>query len=372
MAQRYPVLVIGGYDPLGQLISNRLAQEDSIHLFIAGHSERRAKTWAQQLSYQYPDAKIMALSLNVHDPKLADILTATGVKLVLQASGHFAQQMTYPVVQACLKSKIHYIDLASHRDYVVNIQQFNAVAEANQLLITSGAGLFPAMSSAVIAEFRRRFVQMDQIKIHASFGQDSGDGQDYLTPCGQAFEVWRNQNWETSHIGQDMHCERYPYPIGKRWMGLVNPPDLTLLPHYYPEAHTITAHASQGALLYPWSCYLKSWLRRYHLTGDWLKLPALPGWRSPWLWFGSDRSAIQISVNGYNRHGKRIQSTWYLLAAGQDTLHAMIIPALVLTQKIARQEIAQYGAFPCVNLIPLEEMTALFGHYNIQQTYRNH
>src|SRR5689334_17418702 len=117
MAKR--VLLVGGYGNFGKFIAKRLAREAAITLIIAGRSANKAQRLAEELNTEWAALDIrMDLDLAWERIK-PDILVHT--------SGPF-QEQGYEVAEACIRNRVHYVDLADGRDFVTNIERLDEKA----------------------------------------------------------------------------------------------------------------------------------------------------------------------------------------------------------------------------------------------------
>jgi short subunit dehydrogenase-like uncharacterized protein len=139
------VLVIGGYGNFGGLIARRISREPGIDLVIAGRSEQKARTVADAIG-----AKWLIIDL----PRTLDAaLDSAKPDIIIHTSGPF-QTQGYEVAEACIRHRSHYIDLADGRDFVAKIGQLDEPAKTAGILIISGASTVPALSSAIIDQYR--------------------------------------------------------------------------------------------------------------------------------------------------------------------------------------------------------------------------
>jgi short subunit dehydrogenase-like uncharacterized protein len=115
---------------------------------IAGRDGSKAKTLATQLGL---DAQ-MGLTIDAHDPQLAQQLIDLQVDTVVHAAGPF-QGQDYAVAEAAITAGANYIDLADGREFVAGIGKLDAQAKARGVLVTSGASSLPALSSAVVDRY---------------------------------------------------------------------------------------------------------------------------------------------------------------------------------------------------------------------------
>ena len=354
-------LILGGYGNFGSYICKALCKDSDIHLLIAGRNMAKARRFVSELGL--PEAQAVQLDANGSD--LARQLRALQVNVLVHTAGPF-QGQNYHVAQACLDAGCHYIDLADGRDFVVGIRQLDAQAAEAGVLVTSGASSVPALSSAVVERFLPEFSQLKSIR-HAIASGAKTPGlatmRAVLGYCGKPFSRWESGGWKRVYGWQDLHRRHYPDPIGSRWLGSCDVPDLALFPERYQGVENVTFHAGLGIPLSHLSTWALSWLVRWKL------IPNLASWARVLQWFsqrleviGTRNSAMHVELTGIGHDGKPLQHTWHVLAFQNHGPNIPCGAAIALVRKLARGQMKTAGAMPCVGLVTLDEyMDALAG-----------
>ena len=132
MAERYPILVLGGYGVFGSRICRRLARDPGIRLIIAGRSAANAESMANAICTEIPEAEALGIAVDMNEG-LVDALKNHKPKLVIQTVGPF-QGQGYNVVERCIDHGVHYLDLADDRAFVANFDQFDAAEKSARSL----------------------------------------------------------------------------------------------------------------------------------------------------------------------------------------------------------------------------------------------
>jgi hypothetical protein len=360
------VLVLGGYGNFGRLIVRELARDIGLEVIIAGRDGGAAQRLAAALRADH-GARMEAAMLDIHAPDLAAQLAALTPDLVIHTCGPF-QGRDYRVANAAMDAGAHYADLADARDYVAGITALDAKARACDRLVVAGASTVPGLSAAVIDRFRGEFDAVHEIDIGVSPGNRAPRGTAtvaaILSYVGRPFLVWKNGQWCTASGWQGLRRQRYPGPIGARWLGNCDVPDLTLFPPRYAGMRTLRFGAGLELGFLHLGLWLLSWPVRWHL------LPRLDRWTrtlkriSDWfLSRGSDAGAMHVSLRGTGTDGKPLKLTWTLIAGSGHGPQVPATAAVVLARKIASGQLAARGATPCLDLITLDEYLAgLAGH----------
>lgn len=354
------VLVLGGYGNFGSYICHALCNDVGIRLLIAGRNPDKARRLAIELGL----AETQAVRVDGDSPDLAEQLTALGVDTLIHTAGPF-QGQDYHVARACIAAGCNYIDLADGRSFVAGITQLDAAAREAGVLVTSGASSVPALSSAVVDHFLSEFSRLESIR-HAIASGAKTPGlatmQAVLGYCGKAFTRFQGGRWLMVYGWQDLHRRVYPVPIGNRWLGSCDVPDLELFPVRYPDVHTVTFHAGLGVLISHLATWGLSWLVRWRL------IPDLAAWARPLQWLsrrleavGTPNSAMHVELTGVGHDGRPLQLTWHILAYRNHGPNIPCGAAIALTRKLTDGQVA-IGATPCIGLLTLDEyLDALAG-----------
>ena len=362
----HTVLVLGGYGNFGAHISRALAKDENVRFLVAGRNAFKAKQFTSQLDL--PDDRGVQLNAAVTD--MARQLRALGVNTLIHCAGPF-QGQDYRVARACIEAGCHYIDLADARDFVSGIAELDEAARAAGLLLVSGASSLPALSAAVVDRFLPEFLRLDSIR-HSIVTGDKTPGlatlRAVLAYCGKPFKRWQYGRWQTVYGWQGLHRRRYPDPVGWRWLGNCDVPDLALLPLRYPQVKNVVFHAGLGVPFSHLTTWALSWLVRWGLIGN------LAGWAKPLQWIsrkleliGPRSSAMHVELVGLDHKKQRLTRTWHLLASTHDGPRIPCGAAIALTRKLVRGERLPSGAMPCVGLLTLDEYLETLTGLDIRQ-----
>ncbi len=364
----HTVLVLGGYGNFGSYICRALAQDENIHLLIGGRSLEKAQRFAAEIGLperrgQYIDAEVTTL---------ASELRGQGVHTVIHTAGPF-QEQDYRVAQACIEAGCNYIDLADARDFVAGISALDYAARTAEVLVVSGASTLPALSSAVVDILKPEFRRIDAIRLGIVSGAKTpglATVRAVLGYCGKPFTRLQDGLRQGVHGWQGLHLRRYPPPIGRRWLGNCDVPDLVLFPQRYPDVRNVSFHAGLGVPLAHLATWGMSWLVRRGLV------ESVQPWAKPLHWLsrlleplGARHSAMHVEVSGEGLSGQPLVRTWHILAANHHGPHIPCGAAIALVKKLARGEALPKGAMPCMGLVTLDEYLAELQGLEIRQLH---
>ena len=361
------VLLLGGYGNFGALIARELARDADMILVVAGRNAESAKAFAARL---VSPGGVTATMLDIDAPDFAMQLAALAPDLVIHTCGPF-QGSGYRVASAALAASAHYIDLADARAFVAGIDALDAKAREANCLVVSGASTVPGLSAAVIDRYRVEFGALTDIDIGISPGNRTPRGlatvAAILSYVGRPLNMWKNGQPHNVFGWQDLRGERYPAPVGTRWLGNCDVPDLTLFPQRYPGLKSLRFGAGLELGLLHLGLWLLSWPAR------WCLLPRLDRWAralkriSEWfLARGSDAGAMHVRLTGSAIDGNPLTLTWILIAGSGHGPQVPATAAVVLARKLARGQLPARGATPCLDLFNLDEFLAALGDYDIR------
>lgn len=347
MAKR--VLLVGGYGNFGKFIAQRLACEPTIRLIIAGRSAENARQLAQELDAEWAKLDIAAaLDESLHELK-PDILIHT--------SGPF-QEQSYEVAEACIRNQVHYVDLADGRDFVTNIDRLDAKAKDARVLIVSGASTVPGLTAAIVARYAGEFAALETLEFAIATAQQTNRGlatvKAVLGYAGRPFTTLIDGRMQKIYGWQGLTWRRFR-GLGLRSLANCDIPDLALFPKLFPTLRTIRFRAGLELPLLQFGLWLLTWLVRAGIMPN-LRSAAPTLLRASRLFdvFGTDDSGFYMEMRGRGPTGAMQRLIFDLTARAGDGLMIPCIPAIVLTMRLARDEVAVRGAQACIGLIDLD------------------
>jgi Saccharopine dehydrogenase NADP binding domain len=362
MAMR--VLIIGGYGNFGSYISKSLSDDPSIQLLIGGRSSAKALQFVTGLKGVNPAEAYM---IDI-DGDLGAALVRIRPDLVIHTTGPF-QQQDHRVARACIAHGCHYLDLADARDFVATIGTIDRAAKAKSVVVISGASSVPCLTAAVIDHYLPGFAALESIDYGISAAQQTNRGlattSAILSYVGKAFETILDGKPQRVIGWQDTHSERYP-ELGRRWFGNCDIPDLALFPARYPQLKSIRFSAGHELAVLHAGTWLLSWGVRFGLVQS-LAPYAERLLRIAFLFerLGTSRSGFHMYLRGTGHDGIQKTARFFLIARSGHGPYIPCVPAILLARKLARGELKQAGAIPCVDLIGLDEYLAALAGLDI-------
>jgi saccharopine dehydrogenase-like NADP-dependent oxidoreductase len=350
----HTVLVLGGYGFFGQRISAALASTASLRVLIAGRDLARARAVAGTIGVPIKHA----WALDAHAADLVENLRRLHVDVLIHTAGPF-QGQDYSVARAAIEARCHYIDLADGRQFVAGISSLNAEALAARVSIISGASSVPALSSAVVERYLPRFGRLDAIHMGISSGARApglATVRGVFSYGGKPIRSWQAGRWVDAHGWQNLCRHEFPRPLGKRWLGSCDIPDLELFPPRYPTVRTVSFQAGFASDLGHLVVWGLAGLVRAGILRDMAvfarPLNRLSRWMEPIV---SDKGGMFVTLEGEGVGGDPQHINWNLIAENNHGPHIPCGAAIALARKLGSGALLPTGAMPCMGLLTVEE-----------------
>jgi hypothetical protein len=350
------IVILGGYGTFGRRAAERLARESDIELILAGRSLATAEACAAELTKAAP-ARITCAELDA-SRLTAGQLNALGPAVLINASGPY-QTQGYGVARACIAAGVHYIDLADARAFVTGISALDGEARRAGVLVVGGASTVPALSAAVVDAYAPQLASLVSVTTVIapanSFDPGLATTRSILSTVGQPISLPKGNATATGYGWQGLRHPVLP-GLGKRWIGLVDVPDLDVFPRRYPGLRSVEVYAALEIGAFHLALWGLSWLVRAGL----LRNPALLA--RPLLaaklasrWLGSERGGMTVTLEGSDDRGGPKRIVWYLIAERSHGPYIPAIPSVILAKRLLAGTLATRGAMPCAGLFTLAD-----------------
>jgi saccharopine dehydrogenase-like NADP-dependent oxidoreductase len=348
------VLVLGGYGFFGRRISAALASTASVRVLVGGRDLDRANAAAHAMGLSREHAVV----LDAHNVDLAGMLRQLQTDILIHTAGPF-QNQDYAVARAAIEARCHYIDLADGREFVAGITTLTAPATEAGVTVISGASSLPALSSAVIDRYLPRFRLLESVEIGISSGARApglATVRGVFSYGGKPIRSWQNATWVKAYGWMDLRRHQFPEPLGKRWLGSCDVPDLELFPLRYPTVKTVTFQAGFASDLGHLAVWSLAGLVRAGMLRDMCRFSRPLHRLSRWMEsFVSDKGGMFVTLSGEGIDGRPSSLIWNLIAQTNHGPHIPCGAAIALARKLASGLSLPKGAMPCMGLLTVEE-----------------
>lgn len=363
------ILIIGGYGTFGGRLAELLMDTPDLQILIAGRCIDKAQAFCSGLT-----GVAATEPVQVSRDGISAALTAHRPDLVVDASGPFQTYGTdpYGVVRACIGAGVNYIDLADGSDFVFGISDLDDAAKRAGVFVLAGASSFPVLTAAVL---RRISQDMDIRHVtggiapspHAVMGRNVMRA--VLGYAGRPVKLVRDGQPDVGRGLADTHWFTIAppgmVPLPPRVFGLVDVPDLQVLPRSLPGLQSLWMGAGPSPV----------WIHRclIGLARLRARLPAINYVPLSGLF----RTVLRVVKHGEHRGGMFVRAEgdgdfreWHLLAEGDDGPYIPSMTVEGVVRRILAGSPPAPGARPATECLDLEDYDRLFAGRRISHGWR--
>jgi hypothetical protein len=146
-------------------------------------------------------------------------------------------------------------------------------------------------------------------------------------------------------------------------------PDRLLYPRTCNGVRTVEFRAGFELLVLQLGMWCLAWLRRHGIVADWQRhAAALKRLSEHTMRWGSSAGAMHVEIAGRRHDGTVHRVKWYIVAPDGDGPQIPCTAAIVIARKLARSEMPQRGAMPCLDLFSVDEFMAALEGFNVHET----
>lgn len=367
MGVRVKILIIGGYGIFGGRLVELLAEEARLEIIVAGRSIGRAEAFCKERAGA---GGVLVPAAFDRDGDVNRQIAALAPEIVVDASGPFQDygDAPYKVVEACIASGAHYIDLADGSGFVDGIAAFDEAARKAGVFILSGVSSFPVLTALVVRELGRGMDRVTHIRGGIAPSPFAGVGENVI----RAIAGYAGQKISVRKNGAD--GAGYPFtetvrytiappghvPLRPVLFSLVDVPDLRLLPQLWPQVKTVWMGAGPVPEVLHRVLIGFAWLVRMRVLRSLSPLVPLIGFVMNHIRWGEHRGGMFVEVTGTDTNGAAAVRSWHLLAEGRD---GPLIPSMAAAAVIRRRldgKVPAPGARTAIEDIGLADYEALF------------
>ena len=368
------ILILGGYGVFGGRLAELLSDIPEIHMLICGRSLDRATQFcdAFQGAASVRPVQLDRGALDQHMDKLRP-------DLVIDASGPFQQygDEGYVVIEACLRFKVSYLDLADAAEFVFGVSQFDQAAKDAGVFILSGVSSFPVLTAAVLREVSKT---MTVETVHGGIAPSpyAGIGLNVMRAvlgyAGGPVKLTRDGMQITARGLTE--SKRYTIavpghlPLKNIRFSLVDVPELQVLPPEFPELKTIWMGAGPVPEILHCMLNLLARARATFNLPSFVTLAPLFYKVLNLMRFGEHRGGMFVHVTG-QRDGVTTERSWHLLAEGDDGPYIPSMAIETIVRKHLNAEPPEHGARPATQALTLADYQAQFDKRTIFMGFRD-
>lgn len=160
------ILIYGATGYTGKLIA-KAASDRGARPILAGRSLGKVKAVAEPLG-------LSGRSFDLRDAARVDA-GLRDISVVLCAAGPFSAT-SRPMVDACLRNRVHYLDITGEIDVFEAVAARDAEAKASGVMLLPGVGFDVVPSDCLAAHLKRRLPDASDLKLYLSLGASMSRG----------------------------------------------------------------------------------------------------------------------------------------------------------------------------------------------------
>ncbi len=251
------ILLYGAYGYTGTLIA-REAQKQNIPLLLAGRREAPLRALAETTGQAWRVLDLADLAAHHPHPIFE------GINVVIHAAGPYVETAT-PMVNACLKAGVHYLDITGEWPVFEQIAARDKEAKAANVMLLPGTG-FDVVPSDCLAAFLQDQLP-DATHLELAIKPDGGLSHGTaVTSLVHARAGGRSRiNGKLVKEGAAAHVKDIPFSVGKRtsasipWGDIVTAWHSTGIPNIrvYAAQHPKTIKRMKQMSAFSWLLGLK-------------------------------------------------------------------------------------------------------------------
>ena len=371
------ILILGGYGTFGGRLVELLAREASLTLLVAGRSLARAQAFVDARS-DMAHAALVPIELDREAP-LDESLRRLAPHLVIDASGPFQAYGTnaYAAVEACVRNRVNYLDLADGSEFVAGIASLDGPARQHAVFAMSGASTLPALSFAVVRHVSQAHgEEIVPLEIAAGIAPSptarvgASVVRAILGYAGKPVALLRaGRATEGTALVDAMRCKIAPpggVPLRARRFSLVDVPDLQLAPASWPELRSVWIGAAPAPAVLHRAISALARLVQMRLLPTLEPLSRLGHWACVRARWGEARGGMFVRVVGRRRDGREIERTWHLAAEGEDGPYIPSMAAAAIVRRCVQGRVPSPGARACTADLELADFEPFFRERRIR------
>ena len=348
------VLVIGGYGTFGGEVSRELVRR-GVSITVAGRDQDRAERFAKELS-----GDSNAAAVDVQDAAACE-QALSGHGVAVQCAGPFAR-FDDTLLQACLRRRVHYVDLADDRDYVAQVRRLGEEFSQRQLTAAFGCSSLPAISgAAALRALAHATAEVRHVRVTLFIGNRNPKGRAAVESASRLLGATISAGGILRKAFAEPEIVPLPAPFGCRAARNFDSPDYDLLPGLLRgSVGTESQPMNTPSVVVKVGCEWELTNRLFALfthcaprLGKWL-LPRLAVLGSRWMRFGSSGGAVMAEL--FLSDGSVSRCAVVAHERGQ---RMAALPAVYLAERLASGETCPLGAVTAYEVLGDERLLEL-------------
>lgn len=217
--------MLGGSGFFGNLIIQDLLEHTGAYIVIA--ARHRSRTTDPRVRFVTADLRDRSTLEGVLD----------GAFAIIHCAGPYDLARLSPL-DAAIKQRIHYLDLAEGRDFVRRVQEYDGAARLANVAVFSGLSVIPGLAALLVETVRARFDSIDAIRTFVAPGTRGSRGpatvHALLSGVARTIHARRGGREVALRGWSEGEWVSFPSPLGWRRLYLaLESADFDLFPRYF-------------------------------------------------------------------------------------------------------------------------------------------
>ncbi len=346
------IVVYGGSGFFGRLLVKDLLKHSDADIAIASRNPG-------PVGHHPYESRVKFIISDINDYESV-VTTVEGAKVAICCIGPF-QGLTLNLLRACVEKKVHYIDVADDRDYVIRCHDLSERIKQAGIIAFVGCSVVPGISSLLTKFCAEEVGDVEKTRIFITPGtrhpRGPGSFLCLLSTVGQQYSIPAGVKEEFVRGWTGRERVEFPPPIGNRWVYfVVDIADYFLQPIHFGTRRVEFKIGSELEFLNRTLDALRL-VRRYvgMKTLNWIvQLSRMIVYAASW--WGTTQGAVMVEVYGGLGRGARQMS---LSVYAEE--HGEVIPSVlasIAAQKILNGEVGHQGIVPLHRWLSKEEFVA--------------
>lgn len=228
------IVVYGGNGFFGRLVVEDLLKHTNAQIVIASRSAKPVDFGASN--------RVLFFESNIDD---YDSVASTigGANAVICCTGPF-QGQSLTLLKACIDKKVHYIDVADDRNYVMQCHELQNEIESAGIMAFVGCSVVPGITSLLTRFSQNKVGKIEETHICITPGTKHPRGVGsflcLLDTVNERYEVDKHSEPRAVVGWTEREAVSFPEPIGRRWVySVVDIADYFTQPLYFSTRKTV-------------------------------------------------------------------------------------------------------------------------------------
>lgn len=248
------IAILGGYGMTGKSLARHLLTNTNVKIIIAGRNFEKAMALADDLNGKFNGNRVFATRMDAADkPCLLDGIK--GADLLVVASP--TTQHTETVVQACIETKVDYLDVQLDVNKLAVLRRYERQIKQTNLCFITEAGFHPGLPASLV-RFAAAKVENPKSAVTSCY-LNMGKSMPYTDSVNELMEVFKDYRAITYKGGAWTKAGSYEYrpidfggEIGRRTCYSMYFEELALLPALFPTLNEIGFYISGSNFITDW------------------------------------------------------------------------------------------------------------------------